>query len=186
MKKILLIASIFFLLSLKPSFAQTTDLLIPTDAITPTPIPAPTIIEYSLPYPGVLPGGPMYFLKEARDTIFETFTTDQLKKSNRYLLQADKRLSTGLLLFDRGDKESAEILISKSLESLEKSLEKAIETKKSGNNIFDILPKIKMSSLKQKQEIKILIGKSDGEILQKLEIDLKKAEDLEKIANQIQ
>jgi hypothetical protein len=186
MKKILFIVLLLFFLSFKPSFAEFGDMVIPTDSISPTPIPSPTMVDYPLPYPGVLPGSPMYFLKEARDSIFETMTIDSLKKSNRYLSQADKRLATAIVIFERGDIEGAELLISKSLISLNKSLDKAIETKKSGDNIYDILPKIKMSSLKQQQEIKILIEKTTGENRQKLENDYKKAVELEKLANQIQ
>jgi hypothetical protein len=185
MKKILIITSILFIFSLKPVFAQTSDLVIPTDSITPALNPTPNTAEYTLPYPGVLPGSPMYILKEARDTIFETLTTDPHKKANRYLQQADKRLATGLELFERGDKVGAEDLIARSLISLEKSQEKAIETKNSGENIYDVSPKLKMSCLKQKEEIKNLLNKTDGELHRKFEKDYNRAVVLEKSANQI-
>lgn len=59
-------------------------------------------VEYNLPYPGVLPDHPLYFLKKARDKIILFFTRDQVKKSQVYLLLADKNLVMGQLLWEKG------------------------------------------------------------------------------------
>ena len=61
-------------------------------------------IQYELPYPGILPDNPLYFLKAIRDNVLGFFITDPLKKADYSLLMADKRLQSakarGYTLFD--------------------------------------------------------------------------------------
>jgi hypothetical protein len=59
-------------------------------------------IEYQLPYPGILPDHPLYFLKVARDRILDFLTRDHLKKTELYLLFSDKRINMALLLSKKG------------------------------------------------------------------------------------
>ncbi|MFA6005591.1 MAG: DUF5667 domain-containing protein [Patescibacteria group bacterium] len=49
--------------------------------------------EYQLPYPGILPDNPLYPAKVVRDRMMEFFTREPLKKSELYLLFADKRIN---------------------------------------------------------------------------------------------
>ncbi|MEK9175951.1 MAG: DUF5667 domain-containing protein [Patescibacteria group bacterium] len=184
MKKILL-TILFFIIIIPGSVYAQEDLSIPTQGITPSPTPLPTIINYELPYPGLLPGSPLYSLKAIRDRVLELFTSDPLKRSNFYLLQADKRLASAISLFVLNKDEVAETTLSKGQNYLEKSLENAQEAKKRGKNISDILAKIRMSSAKQKEQILIISKTSKGEIQQKLLQDLKRAEDLQKRAERV-
>jgi len=59
-------------------------------------------VDYTLPYPGILPDNPLYVLKAARDQIIGFFISDPLKKSEYDLLQADKRLASGVSLIKEG------------------------------------------------------------------------------------
>ena len=181
MKKILFFLTLFIAVLSTPSYAQTGTIPMPTLSLTPTP--APTIIIYELPYPGILPGSPLYTLKALRDRITEIFTSDPVKKANFYLLQADKRLAAALILSERGEGELAETTLSKSQNYLEKSINKMIETKKSRENVGDIFAKLKNSSAKQRQEIEILSKKAKGEEAQKLIADYKRAQQLENRVN---
>lgn len=186
MKKI--IFSIFFFLFLLPHqvFAQEgSKLLIPTESISPTPSIGPTIVNYELPYPGILPGSPLYSLKALRDKIIEIFISDPLKKSNFYLLQADKRLASGISLFDLDKGELGETTISKGQNYLEKSIDNVILAKSSQKNISDILAKIRMSSAKQKEQILLLTSSSAGDTKKRLLQDLKRAEELQKRAEAV-
>ena len=59
-------------------------------------------IDYQLPYPGILPDHPLYFLKATRDRILDFFTRDYLKKAQLYLLFSDKRIVMGISLNQKG------------------------------------------------------------------------------------
>ena len=59
-------------------------------------------VAYNLPYPGILPDHPFYFLKAIRDRITDWLTRDNLKKAELYLLYSDKRVSMAQLLSKKG------------------------------------------------------------------------------------
>lgn len=89
--------AVFFLLYQVPATttAQTPP---PVSSALPTPTPA---IEYALPYPGLLPGQPLYAVKQWRDRILLFFTRDAAKKSTLLLLLADKKLAMVLQLIEQ-------------------------------------------------------------------------------------
>jgi len=78
--------------------------------------------EYQLPYPGVLPDHPMYFLKRMRDGILELLIIEPVRKSEFYILQGDKRLQMGIMLTEQKKFPLAETTVSKA----EKYMEKAV------------------------------------------------------------
>ena len=170
MKKFLITLIFLTVVILPQAYAQESDELmnsvgeipIPTTSLTPSP--QPTTVSYELPYPGILPGSPLYSLKALRDKLMEIFISDPLKKSSFYLLQADKRLAAGLILYERGDIIVAETTISKGQNYLEKSINKMIEAKNSQHNVSDVFAKIKSSSAKQRQELERLSKKAKGYI----------------------
>src|SRR3989337_1880549 len=49
-------------------------------------------IDYYLPYPGLLPDHPLYWLKMVRDRVRLWLAFNQVKKAELLLLYADKRL----------------------------------------------------------------------------------------------
>lgn len=72
------------------------------------PVVANVTVEYVLPYPGILPTHPLYFLKMMRDQIVEALISDPVKRADFYITQADKKLSMALALSDA--KKSNEML----------------------------------------------------------------------------
>lgn len=187
MKKFIITLIFFIFIVSSPVYAQvslapTESLPIPTTSVTPAP--SPTSVDYQLPYPGILPGSPLYSLKMVRDRIMDIFISDPLKKANFYLLQADKRVASALLLYQKGDEKMAATTLSKSQKYLEKSLEKAKQAKNSGKDEGDIFSRIKNSAAKQKQEIEILSKKSK-EKETSLRGALLKAQSIEKNADQL-
>jgi hypothetical protein len=86
------------------------------------PVPAETKIDYALPYPGVLPDHPLYFLKRVRDAILEVLIMEPVRKSEFYILQGDKRLEMGVMLVEQKKFALAETTVSKA----EKYMEKAV------------------------------------------------------------
>lgn len=61
-------------------------------------------ILYELPFPGILPNHPLFFLKSLRDFLIEKTITNDVKRAEFYILQADKRLQMSLEL--SGDENS--------------------------------------------------------------------------------
>ena len=64
-------------------------------------------ISYNLPYPGLLPDSPLYFVKITRDRITDFLTRDNLKKAELYLLYSDKRAAMSLVLARKGKSQLA-------------------------------------------------------------------------------
>lgn len=62
---------------------------------------------YDLPYPGILPDHPLYFLKMIRDQLNLFFTRDYQKKATVYLLYSDKRVAASVLLLEKGKEKLA-------------------------------------------------------------------------------
>jgi len=86
------------------------------------PISTITKIDYSLPYPGILPDHPLYFMKRFRDAVLEMVIIEPVRKSEFYILQGDKRLQMGIMLVEQKKFSLAETTISKA----EKYMEKAV------------------------------------------------------------
>ncbi len=129
-----------------------------------------TQVEYTLPYPGLLPDSPLYFLKAIRDRIVGFLISDPLKKTEFDLLQADKRLNEGIFLFKKGESKYnlAESTISKGENYFNKALGELNQAKRQGEAISDIAPRLYKSSLKHQEIIKNLIDKTKGDLKQKL------------------
>lgn len=181
MKKII-ITFIFFLIFISPKAEAQTE--IPMPSLSPTPSIIEVPIQYEFPYPGLLPGTFLYNIKGFRDKIMEILITDPVRKSNFYLLQSDKRFAASLILFRKGDQVLAETTLSKGQNYLEKSLEKAIQARREKADANEIATRINSSAIKQKQEIEGLVKSVKGETMQKLNADLKRAEELEKRVGQ--
>src|SRR5579864_9144959 len=72
-----------------------------------------TPVDYTLPYPGILPDNFFYPLKAFRDRVVSFFITDPQKQAEFDLLQADKRLAAGQALLS--EKNHNDILISQTI-----------------------------------------------------------------------
>ncbi len=178
MKKIIILAiSFIFFCSAVVSFAQG----IPKEDVMSTPSSIKTI-DYTLPYPGLLPDNPLYVLKAIRDRIVEVLISDPIKKANFELLTADKRLNEGVFLFNKGEKKYAfaETTISKGENYFEKGIAELEKAKKQGIVTASTSQKYHSASLKHIEIIKGLINKSRGDIKQGLLLDERRMENFEK------
>jgi hypothetical protein len=182
-KKTIAIFILVFIVLAKPISAQTITLPMPTASTTPSI--EPTIISYELPYPGILPGSPLYVFKNIRDKFKEITTTDPVRKTEFYLLQADKQLASALLLYKQNQKELAETTLLRSQKNLEKSIDALIESKKMQKNTNDLPIKIKTSSIKQKQEILALLEDTKNKDTGTLKDSYNRAEQIENRANSL-
>jgi hypothetical protein len=62
--------------------------------------PRPQEVNYYLPYPGILPDHPLYWLKMVRDRIKLDLTKDSLDHYQLLLLYADKRIGAAQVLIE--------------------------------------------------------------------------------------
>lgn len=143
-------------------------------------------VDYTLPYHGILPDNPLYFLKAARDRIVDFLISDPLKKADFYLLAADKRLNAGVSLFRKKDKHSlAESTVSKGENYFEKAVSKTKEAKKQGMDIKDIASRLLTSSKKHQEIIRDLEENVDSKTKESLKSLLKRVKNFEKQASKL-
>ena len=167
---------LLFLLLLSPVFAS-------DDGTVLLPSPTPIFhIEYELPYPGLLPDNPLYFLKTTRDRIVGMLISDPVKKAEFDLLQAEKRFQAGLMLYQRDEtkKDVAVTALSKGQTYLDAAITTIIEVKKQKKETGDFPNIIRHSIFKQRellQEVAIShpsIRKNIEELMPNLDNSLKK------------
>lgn len=155
MKKvfIIILLSLFSSLSLSVSFAQSTNSA------------QLKHVEYELPYPGILPDNPLYFLKAIRDNIWKVLITDSLKKADFDLLQSDKRLGAGRLLLLKGKDDLATTTLSKSGNYFDDAIANAFKAKKEGRQANSILNKLLTASIKHQQVLQDMQKGKRGDLL---------------------
>lgn len=79
-------------------------------------------VEYALPFAGIMPNHPLYFFKTLRDTLIEKMITNDVKKAEFYILQADKRLQMSIALSGVQEKALSETVRNDALMYREKAL----------------------------------------------------------------
>lgn len=159
MKKLLFVILILFLFSSKIVFAQTASL---SGNIKH--------VEYDLPYPGILPDSPLYFLKVVRDNLLGFFITEPLKKADYDLLMADKRLTSASALIDKKNYPLAITTLSKAGNYFDKAIQNAATAKGEGKDASEILNKLWVSSQKHQEIIYNMVLKTKGEVRYNLEL----------------
>lgn len=137
-------------------------------------------VEYALPYPGVLPGSPLYPLKMVRDRLIGFLIVDKIKKADYLLLLADKRLGAGQALVEYNQLSLGETTISKGEKYLEAAVAKLYEAKKEGKDTSFVLGKFLLAAAKHKEIITGLAEKAP-DLTKALEITERAIASLEKI-----
>jgi len=125
-------------------------------------VPVIEKVEYTLPFPGMLPDHPLYFLKRIRDTILEKLISDPIRKTEFYVLQSDKRLQMGLMLMNSGKGTLGESTISKAEKYMEQAVVGLSFYKKNGGSIpAYVIERLEKSTAKHQEVITDLIGKAN-------------------------
>jgi len=120
--------------------------------VTVSPTPTPVEEEYVLPYPGVLPDNPFYFLKTIRDRIMEWLIADPLRKIDFYVLQSDKNLNAGIMLNLANKKTLVSGALTQSVADLGKAVSLASSVQSSGREVpIGILEHISKSLTKHEE-----------------------------------
>ena len=133
-------------------------------------------IDYTLPYPGILPDNPLYFFKVLRDRIVSFLISDPSKKAEFDLLSADKRLSGSIALFDKGEKDLAEQTVSKGENYFEDGIKKLKISEREGTPIDpNLLTNMELSSKKHKEILTGFVESTNGKLKDRFQNDLKRA-----------
>ena len=141
-------------------------------------------INYELPYPGLLPDNPLYFLRVIRDRIVGFLISDPLKKSEFDLLQADKRLNAGIYLFNKGKISLAFSTISKAENYFEEAIDKIKEAKTQREDVNGTQGNLENALKKHEQELSILAEKSNANYKASFQNELKRVTGFEERLNQ--
>jgi len=141
-------------------------------------------VNYDLPYPGLLPDSPLYFLRIIRDWSVGFLISDPLKKSEFDLLQADKRLNAGIYLFNDGKISLAFSTISKAENYFQEAIDKMKEAKMEGRDINGTNGNLENALRKHKQELSSLTEKSNANFKVSFQNELKRVAGFEQRLSQ--
>lgn len=126
-------------------------------------------VEYSLPYPGILPDSPFYILKVARDNVMVFFLRSSKDKAFYFLFMSDKRLAAGDMLVGQNKVHLGITTVAKAQEYFTKAVDEALKIKDS-----DLLAKLVVSGAKHEEIINNLRSKTSGDdnvLVEKLRVD---------------
>jgi hypothetical protein len=160
------------------SFAQ-----IETPASSPSASPAPEKqekVNYDLPYPGLLPDSPLYFLKAIRDRVIQFLVSDPQKKAEFNLLSSDKRTNAGYYLIVKDKDDMGVLYISKGNNYMHTAI---IDAKNAGEKGKTVLDKIKPSIKKHEEVVEGVLDKVDKTNRTKLQNELKRLSEFEMLIN---
>lgn len=124
------------------------------------------ISQYVLPYPGILPDHPLYFLKQLRDQILDRLIIDPVRKAEFYILQGDKRLNMGIFLTEKGKAALAVQTIGQGEGFMKKAVNGLVAAKAGGREIPASIVDRLTQSLGKHQEVleEMLATATEGEI----------------------
>ncbi len=182
MKRLLtLFIILFFILGVKSVYAQVS----PEPSVSELKIPSATqtanntAVQYDLPYPGILPDNPLYFLKVVRDNLLGLFITDPLKKASYDLLMANKRLVSARGLIDEGKTDLAITTLSKSGNYFDQAISKAYEAKNQGEDANPVLSNLITAAKKHQEVIEQMVQKTKGDTKTTIRLLKERAHDFE-------
>jgi hypothetical protein len=161
-KKILVSLGIALLIGLSGVQAQT---------ITPE-----TKVDYYLPYPGLLPDHPLYWLKMVRDRVQLWLITDSLQRGEKLLLYADKRLGAGWALVEGNKPDLGITTITKAEKYLEQAVNLA-QNLSEGEKEVKFKAKL-VKAVKKHEEVLSLIkvktegGEKASQLLEEVEVSV--------------
>ena len=118
-------------------------------------------VSYDLPFPGILPDNPLYFLKAIRDNIYNLFISDPVKKADYDLLMADKRLVSAGKLIEKKNYQLAITTLSKSGNYFDQAIQLTQQMKTQGSDVKELLNKLYIASQKHQQVIYLMSQKTD-------------------------
>jgi hypothetical protein len=110
-------------------------------------------VDYQLPYPGMLPDNPLYFLKAFRDGLTSLFINKPLDRANFDLLQSDKDVEASYLLItnQEGKTDLAFQTFSQAQDYFDQSIIETQSAEKQGYSTQDLKRNLMLSDQKHEQ-----------------------------------
>lgn len=145
-------------------------------------------VNYELPYPGMLPDNPFYFLKVLRDGIVKLLINEEMTMARFSLENAEKRMYAGKLLLRKDKDKIAVETISKSNNYLDDALKAINEAKKQNLKDPDVRPFLQQakSAISKHQEIMRDEKKSVGkEFMNQFVVEGKRLENYKKTVDNL-
>lgn len=133
-----------------------------------------TQVDYYLPYPGILPDHPLYWLKMFRDKIMIGMTKD-LTRVEKLLLYADKRVGAAEVLIKGGKIELGVTTATKAEKYLEEAVLDYEKLTKAGKGIPELQDKLSKATLKHEEMLKGLLERLPDQLKPTLDEAIKKA-----------
>ncbi|OGD63679.1 hypothetical protein A2160_04490 [Candidatus Beckwithbacteria bacterium RBG_13_42_9] len=116
-------------------------------------------VDYYLPYPGILPDHPLYWLKMARDRMTLWLTQDPQAKFDRLLLYADKRLGAAQVLVEGNQVDLGATTATKGEKYLEQAISQFQVLKANGKVTPELQTRVQKALLKHQELLTIMMGK---------------------------
>lgn len=179
MKKLslLVILPLFFIFISSPTQSLAADAM-----VSPTPTP----VEYTLPYPGILPDNPLYKIKTFRDKLISFLISDPLKKAEFDLLQSDKRLAGAMYLLQNNSQKNAALAIdtiSKGENYVSEGIAQMQLAKKQGEDVREMMGNYATSNKKHLQVVMDLEKTIPTSLQENLHKEQKRIEGFQKMVN---
>jgi hypothetical protein len=115
-------------------------------------------VVYELPYPGLLPDHPLYFLKATRDKFLEIITRDNVKKAEFYLHLSDKKANAATFLVKKGKNKLAVETIASGEKHASKISDLLTAAKNQGASATPaFIDRVKLSNTKHREIIEQLL-----------------------------
>lgn len=158
--------------------------IVQAEVVVATMEAQPAVVEYYLPYPGILPDSFLYKVKAVRDRVLLWVTFDTENKARRELGYADKRINAAMALADGGKEDLAVSTATKAEKYLETSVGRAIGLSKGGTDVKSLLLTLERATAKHEEVLVSLQGKVEGDGKQVIERTLETTKLLQQIVKQ--
>ncbi len=129
----------------------------PKPDIENTVIASQPKIDYYLPYPGILPDHPLYWLKMIRDKVLISITANSLAKVERELLFADKRIGAAKVLIEGAKAQLGFTTLTKGEKYLEQAVADYELLKKQNKANAETKDRLLKATLKHEEIMKDLL-----------------------------
>ena len=116
-------------------------------------------VDYYLPYPGILPDHPLYWLKMIRDRARLWLTKNPTQRFQRLLLYADKRVGAAEALVEGGQSSLGVSTATKAEKYLEQTANQFKELKSLDKATPELKDSFFKASLKHEQVLKTILEK---------------------------
>lgn len=114
-------------------------------------------VDYYLPYPGILPDHPLYWLKMVRDRVMLWGTKDPFQQFQRRLLYADKRIGAAEALIKGGQTELGVTTATKAEKYLEQAVGQYKNLKAEGKINPETEDRLEKATLKHRELVTELL-----------------------------